>query len=75
MHWFVFIIVFFNLWWLIFFMALPIGVKQVENPEPGHSTGAPEKPMLWRKAIITTVITSVLVAVFFYFTGGDYHSA
>lgn len=70
MHWFVFIVVFFNLWWLIFFMALPFGVKRVENPEPGQCTGAPARPYLLRKAGITTVIAGLLTALFFYFTGG-----
>lgn len=60
MGWFNGIIVFFCVWWVVLFMVLPWGVRRVENPEPGHEPGAPERPMLWRKALITTLL-SVLV--------------
>jgi predicted secreted protein len=51
------------IWWVVWFMALPFGVKPPAEPGPGHVPSAPEKPMLARKAIITTVITAVLVAI------------
>lgn len=49
-------------WWLVLFMALPFGVKQTrtEDLELGQEPGAPAKPMMWRKVIITTAITTVL---------------
>lgn len=43
-------------WWILFFMALPFGVRRVETPEEGHSAGAPEKTYLWRKIIIVSVL-------------------
>ena len=42
------------------FAVLPWGVKVPENPETGHATSAPERPMLWRKAAITTLISGVI---------------
>ena len=54
-------LVFVIIWWLVWFMALPFGVKAPEKPGPGHVPSAPEKPMLVRKAIITTAITAVIV--------------
>ncbi len=56
-------LVFIIIWWLIWFMALPIGVKPPAKVEPGHATSAPDKPMLGRKALITTAITIVIVGI------------
>jgi predicted secreted protein len=51
---------------VVIFAVLPWGVRVPDEHEPGHATSAPERPMLWRKALITTVIAAVLwVAVFF----------
>ena len=54
--------IFFIVWWLCLFMVLPFGVSKVENPEPGHEPGAPAKPMLVRKAIVTTVLAIIATA-------------
>jgi len=57
------VVIFIVIWWLVLFMVLPFGVRRTEAPEAGHDTGAPEKPMLWRKAAATTAITLVLFAI------------
>ena len=63
------ILVYVIIWWLIFFMMLPVGVKsQDESDEevvPGSPSSAPAKPDLWRKALTTTLIAAVLFAVFY----------
>ncbi len=51
---------FFVVWWLVFFMTLPFGVRPPDEPEPGHATSAPEKPRLWIKVAITTAIAVVI---------------
>lgn len=48
------------IWWVVIFAVLPWGVRVPEEHEPGHATSAPEKPMLWRKAAITTVISAII---------------
>ncbi len=55
-------VVFAVLWWMVFFMTLPFGVKTIENPGPGHASGAPERPRLVVKAAIATVIALALTA-------------
>ena len=60
------VVVFILLWWWVFFMTLPFGVKTPDSVEIGHATSAPEKPMLWRKAIIATIIASILFAIVFW---------
>lgn len=47
-------------WCILIFTILPIGVKREENPEAGHSAGAPQKPDLKRKFIINTVLSALV---------------
>lgn len=56
-------LVFVIIWWVIWFMALPFGVKPPAKVEAGHASSAPDKPMLVRKALITTAITAVIVGI------------
>ena len=53
------------------FAVLPWGVKVPENPDPGHATSAPEKPMLWRKLAITTLISALLWVVAYLIVESD----
>lgn len=55
--------VFFTMWWTVLFAVLPFGIRsQHEGPEvvPGSEPGAPQAPGLLKKAIWTTVATTVL---------------
>ena len=47
------------------FMVLPWGVSRTENPEAGHDHGAPARPMLVRKLLITTGITIMLFGILY----------
>ena len=60
------VVVFILLWWWVFFMALPFGVKAPDSVEIGHATSAPEKPMIRRKAMIATIIASILFVIVFW---------
>ena len=53
------------------FAVLPWGVRVPEETGPGHATSAPEKPMLWRKAAVTTVIATLLWGVAYYIITSD----
>lgn len=61
------IVIFTIIWWVIFFMALPFGVRSPgeagESLVPGQAESAPVRPMLLRKAAVTTAITCVLTAI------------
>ncbi len=57
------IVVYLLLWWWVFIMALPVGVRRTETVEAGHDAGAPEKTHLWKKALAATVLAAVLWAV------------
>ena len=63
-------VVYVIIWWLVFFMALPIGVKPPhevgEVAEPGHEAGAPVRPHLWKKVLAATVIAGILWGVAYW---------
>ncbi|MBU8877145.1 DUF1467 family protein [Reyranella sp. MMS21-HV4-11] len=65
MGWATGIMVFFVIWWTILFCILPLGVRRVENPGAGEERGAPERPELMRKAVITTIVAAVLWLAFY----------
>lgn len=58
-----------NVWWLVLFVVLPVGVKRAENPAPGHSHGAPENARLKEKFIATTLVAAVITAIIYFFVG------
>tara|TARA_Y100000994_G_C15668093_1_gene432484 strand:- start:777 stop:1010 length:234 start_codon:yes stop_codon:yes gene_type:complete len=60
------ILVFIVIWWLVWFIALPIGVKAPENVEIGNTESAPDKPQLWLKAGITTLVSILLAGIIIY---------
>jgi predicted secreted protein len=54
-------------WWLVFFMVLPWGMRKNTNEDPSvNAIGAPSKPLLIKKALITTGIAVILTVLFFY---------
>ncbi|MBN8532254.1 MAG: DUF1467 family protein [Alphaproteobacteria bacterium] len=61
------IVVFSITWWLIFLMLLPIGVRQPDQIEAGHSAGAPEKPMVWKKILWATLASIPATAAILWF--------
>ncbi len=66
-----FIVVFVILWWVVFFVTLPWGVRRAEEVEEGNDPGAPANPRLWLKAGITTVIAILLTAVAWWVITSD----
>jgi len=44
-------------------MSLPFGARVPDQIGEGHATSAPAKPMLWRKAMITTGLSAVLFVI------------
>lgn len=62
--------VYFIIWWIVLFAALPFGSKrtQVEAGEvaPGTEPGAPERPRFLRVIVLTTVIATSLFALYWW---------
>jgi len=54
------------IWWVLFFIFLPIGIKRSSSFVPGQDSGAPEKTYLWKKILIVSFITLVLTYIIIY---------
>ena len=75
MTWFSAALVFIVVWWLVFFMTLPIGAQSFheagEDVDAGSTPAAPMRPRLWAKAGAATVIAAVLtVGIYFLVDSG-----
>lgn len=68
MQWTSIAAIYFIVWWLVFFVTLPIGIRTQEEEGDGMHLGtvpsAPVRPMLLRKALAATIIAAVIVAGF-----------
>ena len=62
--------IFFVTWWLCLFIVLPFGVKTQQEDDDGTVLGttesAPARPMLVKKALITTVLAGVVVGALYF---------
>jgi predicted secreted protein len=74
MSWATGVMVYLVIWWTILFAVLPLGVRRVENPGKGEERGAPERPQLLRKAIITSIVAAVLWIAFYFLHQADVFS-
>lgn len=70
MTWTSAIVVYVILWWLVFFVSLPIGVHPPhevgEEAESGHEAGAPVRTHLPLKLLAATVISALLWGVAYW---------
>ena len=58
-----FLVIYLILWWLVFFVMLPIGIERDQDVTFGNDPGAPKKSLVKKKAIISSFITFFLTAV------------
>ena len=62
------------IWWTVLFAVLPLGVRKLNDPGKGEERGAPERPDLVRKAIITSIVAAVLWIAFYFLHQSDIFS-
>lgn len=69
MGWVTGLLVYGVIWWLVFFMTLPVGVRSQDESDvdivPGTHSSAPVSPAIWRKALATTVIALAVWGLFY----------
>ncbi|MGH6661750.1 MAG: DUF1467 family protein [Rhodospirillales bacterium] len=55
------------IWWLVIFMVLPWGVRRIDTEAlgKGEDPGAPEKPRMVMKLLVTTGISAVIFALLY----------
>jgi len=60
------------IWWIVLFAVLPFGVKPTQEPGgKGHMIGAPEKPMMGKKVIWTSIVAAVVWLIIFAVVHSD----
>ena len=64
-----FLVLFICIWWLLMYMALPIGNKQDFDID---TVGAPKQPRLILKGLIVTGITTTIMLVLHVLHFGDF---
>jgi predicted secreted protein len=64
MGWFTAVVLYVLIWWTALFAVLPIGTRPVAEPDEKTGwRGAPEQPLLLRKILLTTLVTTLLWAI------------
>ena len=69
MQWFTILAIYFIVWWLVFFTVLPWGVRSQEEHADvvrGTDPGAPQVHGLKIKLVWTTVVSTIVFAVFYW---------
>ena len=71
------IIIYVNLWMIIFFMVLPFGItNQIDSPDyqKGTDPGAPVESRIKKKILITTLISTVIFSLILekYYFNADF---
>lgn len=67
--------IYFIVWWTVIFAVLPFGIRsQHEDGEvqDGTEPGAPLRPRLLAKALVTTVVAAVIVGTFAWAVEGGH---
>lgn len=62
-----YIAIYFIVWWTVIFATLPFGIRSQHEAgavEDGSEPGAPMRPLMIRKALVTTVVAAVIVGLF-----------
>lgn len=62
------------IWMISLFVVLPWGIKRVADPGEGQDHGAPERPRLWLKAGITTILATIIFGIAYLVIVNDWVS-
>ena len=63
------IILFLLIWWLLLFIVLPLNISDTAEKivEGGNDTGAPSNPQIFKKFLITTIISIIIWSIMYVF--------
>ncbi len=64
LSWFTACVLYVLIWWVALFAILPLWVRTAEQPDDTSGwRGAPDRPMLLRKAWVTTLVAAIVWAL------------
>ena len=63
------IILFLLIWWLLLFIVLPLNISDTAEKivDGGNDTGAPSNPQIFKKFLITTIISIIIWSIMYIF--------
>lgn len=61
------IVIYIIIWWLVFFITLPFGVRRDDSIIDGNDPGAPKNTLLKKKIFITSLASLILTLIFSFF--------
>ena len=67
------VLIFILIWWILFFILLPLKIKVPQNTAIGLAKSAPSKPFLLIKFLLTSLISAIIL-FFLIFFGFDLSS-
>ena len=67
------VLIFILIWWILFFILLPLKIKVPNKTEIGHAKSAPSRPFLLIKFVLTSLISGFIL-FFLIFYGFDLSS-
>jgi predicted secreted protein len=66
-------IIYIIIWWIVFFIILPIDVNRLKTIKiDGEDTGSPENPKMLKKFIYCTAITTVIFMIIYLLIEYEY---
>ncbi|MCT7375787.1 DUF1467 family protein [Chelativorans salis] len=71
MNWISLAAVFFIVWWVMLFVSLPVGLRTQDDEKDvvlGTTSSAPRGPHMLRAIVRATLLTAIVVAVFYVVT-------
>ncbi len=55
------VLIFILIWWILFFIILPLKIKIPEEAKLGHAKSAPARPFLLIKFLLTSLISGIIL--------------
>ena len=75
MNWVTGVAMYIMIWWIVLFAVLPFGTRPVADADAATGwRGAPEKPRMWRKVLITTLVAGMVWGLFYLIIRSDWLS-
>ena len=61
------VLIFILIWWILFFIILPLKIKVPNEVKIGHAKSAPSKPFLLIKFLLTSLISAIILFFLIFF--------
>ncbi len=61
------ILIFILIWWILFFILLPLKINVSSDVKIGHARSAPTKPYLLIKFLLTSLISGIILFFLIFF--------